>query len=198
MFYKAALAFCYSADFAGHGLQLCQSPGQHDDRKPGNGADVWCGYRQPVHQSVHYVHLRRCSRCQHFAAQYIGNNDNKMRSMPFASTSSWSPAFGAFIAVMYLFQDKLISAFLHISSGGRPSGYPAIRKGISENHALAGAALCPGHNLCNDPLRLGKDSMTPMKASFAALFTNLIFNHLLIFGKLGFPRLGEPVQQLQR
>lgn len=31
-----------------------------------------------------------------FAAQYIGNNDNKMRSMPFASTSSWSPAFRRF------------------------------------------------------------------------------------------------------
>ncbi len=156
MFLQSSVGFLLFADFAGHGFQLCQSPGQHDDRKPGNGADVWWAI---VNQFINLFTMciyGGVARCQHFAAQYIGNNDNKMRSMPFASTSSWSPAFGAFIAVMYLFQDKLISAFLHISSGGRPSGYPAIRKGISENHALAGAALCPGHNLCNDPLRLGK------------------------------------------
>lgn len=31
-----------------------------------------------------------------FAAQYIGTTTIKMRSMPFASTSSWSPAFRRF------------------------------------------------------------------------------------------------------
>lgn len=54
---------------------------------------------------------------------------------------------------------------------------------------MAGAALCPGHNLCNDPAA-GKRLDDTDESQLCALFTNLIFNYLLIFGKLGFPRLG--------
>lgn len=53
-----------------------------------------------------------------FAAQYIGNNDNKNAQHAIRFNFIMVTCFSAlFIAVMYLFQDKLISAFLHISSG---------------------------------------------------------------------------------
>jgi len=91
---------------------------------------------------------------------------------------------------MYLFQDKLISAFLHISSG-KGDLQATLQYGKEYLKIMLWQvlpfALATTYAMT---LRLGKDSMTPMKASFAALFTNLIFNYLLIFGKLGFPRLG--------
>ena len=39
-------------------------------------------------------------------------------------------------------------------------------------------------------LRVTGDNRLPMKASLAAIFVNLAFNYLLIYGKLGFPALG--------
>ncbi len=39
-------------------------------------------------------------------------------------------------------------------------------------------------------LREGGDTVLPMISSTAAVLTNLVFNYLLIFGKLGFPQMG--------
>lgn len=126
-----------------------------------------------------------------FAAQYIGNNDNKNAQHAIRFNFIMVTCFSAlFIAVMYLFQDKLISAFLHISSG-KGDLQATLQYGKEYLKIMLWQvlpfALATTYAMT---LRLGKDSMTPMKASFAALFTNLIFNYLLIFGKLGFPRLG--------
>ena len=39
-------------------------------------------------------------------------------------------------------------------------------------------------------LREGGEAVLPMKAGISAILTNLVFNWILIFGNLGFPRLG--------
>ena len=39
-------------------------------------------------------------------------------------------------------------------------------------------------------LRETGETLLPMRASIAAVLTNLVFNYLLIFGKLGFPEMG--------
>ena len=101
-----------------------------------------------------------------FAAQYIGNNDNKNAQHAIRFNFIMVTCFSAlFIAVMYLFQDKLISAFLHISSG-KGDLQATLQYGKEYLKIMLWQvlpfALATTYAMT---LRLGKDSMTPMKAS---------------------------------
>lgn len=126
-----------------------------------------------------------------FAAQYIGKGDHDGARHAVRFNFIMVTCFSvAFIAVMYFFQDDLIKAFLHRGSGEGDLEATLVYAKQYLNVMLWQVlpfALATTYAMT---LRLGKDSVMPMKASFAALFTNLIFNYLLIFGKFGFPELG--------
>lgn len=47
-------------------------------------------------------------------------------------------------------------------------------------------------------LRECGETMLPMKAGITAVFVNLIFNYILIYGKFGAPQLRLSARQLQR
>ena len=126
-----------------------------------------------------------------FAAQYIGKQDYEGAKQSVRFNFIMVTCFSAvFIAIMCIFQDELIRAFLHRGSGQgdleATLGYAREYLGIMLWQVLP-FTLATTYAMT---LRLGKDSIMPMKASFAALFTNLIFNYLLIYGKFGFPQLG--------
>lgn len=126
-----------------------------------------------------------------FAAQYIGDQDYKNARNAVRFNFIMITCFSAiFIAVIYFFQDSLISSFLH-SGSGKGDLAATLQYGKEYLSVMLWQvlpfALATTYAMT---LRLGKDSLTPMKASFAAIFTNLIFNYLLIFGKFGFPELG--------
>lgn len=91
---------------------------------------------------------------------------------------------------MYLFQDKLISAFLHISSG-KGDLQATLQYGKEYLKIMLWQvlpfALATTYAMT---LRLGKDSMTPMKASFAGPVYQPDLQLSADFRQTGFPQTG--------
>lgn len=94
------------------------------------------------------------------------------------------------IGVMALFQDRLIGAFLH-DTGNVGDLALTLAEGKRYLHIiLAGLPAFAVTTAYVGILRVTGDNRLPMRASIAAIFVNLVFNYLLIYGKLGFPALG--------
>ena len=95
----------------------------------------------------------------------------------------------AFVSILG-FGKPLISLFLH------GDGDPALAQEMLENGLsyvrviLIGLPAFALSQSYSGTLREMGETKLPMYASVAAVFTNAIFNYLLIFGKLGFPQLG--------
>ena len=94
------------------------------------------------------------------------------------------------VALLSLIPDTLIGAFLHETESG---GDLALT--LAEGKAYLRVMLFGLPAFCLTTayvsiLRVTGDNRLPMKASIAAIFVNLVFNYLLIYGKLGFPVLG--------
>ena len=95
-------------------------------------------------------------------------------------------ALGLLLAV----PDRLISAFLHDEANA-----PALALTLDEGRRYLRIMLLglPAFALTTayvSILRVTGDNDLPMRASVTAIFVNLVFNWLLIYGKLGFPALG--------
>ena len=93
-------------------------------------------------------------------------------------------------AVLLLFGDRLIQAFLHEGESG-------LNLEDTLHHAqnyldVMLLQILPFmlSMLYASTLRETGETVLPMKAGLIAVFVNLVLNWLLIFGKLGFPRLG--------
>ena len=125
-----------------------------------------------------------------FGAQFYGAGDidgvrNTFRIKVLESLFLLAAAFIAFIG----FNRELISLFL------QGDGDPAMAEAMLNNgrdylivmlFGLPAFAL----SMCYaGTLREMGETRLPMAASVAAVFTNAVFNYLLIFGKLGLPRL---------
>ena len=125
-----------------------------------------------------------------FGAQFYGAGDmegmrNTFRIKILESMFLLALAFGAFIG----FDKPLISLFL------QGDGDPAMAQDMLRNSqdylrvilfGLPAFALTQSYA---GTLREMGETRLPMAASVTAVFTNAIFNYLLIFGKLGLPRL---------
>ena len=100
-------------------------------------------------------------------------------------------AFTVFAAALLaLIPDALISAFLHEAGTG---GDLALTLAEGKDYLRIMLFGLPAFCLTTayvSILRVTGDNRLPMKASLAAIFVNLAFNYLLIYGKLGFPALG--------
>ena len=84
----------------------------------------------------------------------------------------------------------LISYYLH---EGSQSGDLAATLGYGHTYMmimLAGLLPQAAEFVYSSTLRETGETVVPMRASFAAVFVNLVLNYILIYGKLGFPVLG--------
>ena len=126
-----------------------------------------------------------------FTAQYHGIKDTEGERYTFRfkfliNVLSAVIAIFAFIA----FDDKLISLFLH---EGSETGNLELTLAYGKEYLkimLIGMIPYAVSQVYTSTMRETEHTITPMVSSVSAVFINLIFNYILIFGKFGAPALG--------
>ncbi len=94
------------------------------------------------------------------------------------------------VSALLVWKEPLIGLFLH---EGSETGDLAATLSYGNDYLmimLIGLLPVCITNSYASTLRETGETVTPMKASITAVFINLIFNYLLIYGKFGFPELG--------
>lgn len=94
------------------------------------------------------------------------------------------------IAILFFFPSPLIHAFLHESSTGLDLAYTYECAQEYLMIMLIGLIPFALKDSYSSTLRECSLTFVPMIASISAIFVNLFFNYILIFGKLGLPALG--------
>ncbi len=126
-----------------------------------------------------------------FTAQYYGAKDDAgirhtFRYKLWLGFVLLAAAFGVFL----FFGEDLISLYLRgTNDGGDPAAALAFGSGYLKIMLLSLPAFALVQVYSNT-LRECGETVVPMRAGLAAVFVNLVFNYLLIYGKLGFPALG--------
>ena len=126
-----------------------------------------------------------------FGAQFYGAGDQEgVRStFRFKLWTSVTVLAGA-VAIFLIYGDSLISLYL-TGEGNAAEAAEMLQYGRTYlNIMLWGLPAFALSQSYSGTLRETGESVLPMKASLAAVLTNLCLNYILIFGKLGFPALG--------
>ncbi len=126
-----------------------------------------------------------------FTAQYFGqgNEEGVRQTMRF---KFWMAAAvtGLTIAIFMTGGTFLISAYLK-GDGSSADAAAALMYGKKYlNLMLLGLPAFAVVQIYASTLRECGQTILPMKAGIAAVFVNLVFNYLLIYGKMGLPQLG--------
>lgn len=126
-----------------------------------------------------------------FTSQYFGQKDDEgiQHTFRYKIWMSLILTIGAFL-IFLTFGDQLIGLYLSGSSDG---GDLAATLAYGRNYLklmLIGIPAFMVMQIYASTLRECGETVVPMKAGIAAIFVNLIFNYLLIYGKFGFPALG--------
>jgi len=126
-----------------------------------------------------------------FSAQFYGKND--MKGVRDTFRIKLYIATGAVIlcgAVLISFGEELISLFLH--EGQESLDLAATLNYGKEYLAVMLLQTIPFAimQVYASSMRETGETMLPMKAGVTAVFVNLVFNYILIFGKFGAPALG--------
>lgn len=126
-----------------------------------------------------------------FTAQYHGKEDKNgvKASFQYKLLSSVVVSFVG-IAIFLLFGDFLISLYLKGEGSEEDLLLVADYAKHYLNIMLVGAFPFALSNAYAGTLKETTDRIVPMVATVSAVFVNLVFNYLLIFGKFGFPKLG--------
>ena len=126
-----------------------------------------------------------------FTAQYHGQGDVDGVRNTFRFKMLINFAAGIIgIAVFALFDDALISSFLH---SGSETGDLALTLAYGKEYLFVMLFGLLPHAVSQayaSTMRETEETMVPMIASVAAVATNFLLNIVLIFGYLGFPALG--------
>ena len=126
-----------------------------------------------------------------FTAQFFGHGDHEGVRNTFRFKFLISIAFSVIgIAVFVSAGSQLISLFLH--EGGESGDIMQTLK-YGEQYLgwiLLGLLPFALSQVYSGTLRETGETIVPMVAGVAAVFVNLIFNYLLIYGSFGFPKLG--------
>ena len=126
-----------------------------------------------------------------FTAQFYGKGDWK-GLQDTVRTKLWFAllAVGVCLSVFLLFGEKLISLFLH--QGEEDLDLEATLGYAKEYLAVMLIQTAPFAltQVYSSTLRETCATVLPMRAGIAAVLVNLVFNYILIFGKLGIPALG--------
>ena len=126
-----------------------------------------------------------------FGAQFFGRGDHKGVRSTFRFNFMLCMGFTALaMAVLCAMPGTLIGAFLHETDSAGD-----LARTMADGRAylrlmLLGLPAFALNNAYVSILRVTGDNRLPMRASVTAIFVNLVFNWLLIYGKLGFPAMG--------
>ena len=126
-----------------------------------------------------------------FTAQYYGAKDDEGIRHTFRY-KLWLGfvLVAAALAVFIFFGEDLISLYLRgKADGGDPAAALAFGSDYLKIMLLSLPAFALVQVYSNTLRECGK-TVVPMRAGLAAVCVNLVFNYLLIYGKLGFPVLG--------
>ncbi len=126
-----------------------------------------------------------------FGAQYYGCKDHKGVRHTFRFKLYICAAIVLIgILILLFFGENLILMYLH-GEGNEEALYAALGYGKEYLLVMLFGLLPFGvEQIYTGTLRECGETMVPMKAGIIAVFVNLILNYLLIFGSLGFPKLG--------
>ena len=126
-----------------------------------------------------------------FTAQFYGKKDEEgVRStLQYKIVMSLILA-GAGTVIFTLLGERLISAYLQ--GEGTPEDIAAVMAYAKSylKITIIGTVPFALSQAYASTMRETSDRVVPMISTVSAVLVNLIFNYLLIFGKLGFPRLG--------
>lgn len=126
-----------------------------------------------------------------FTAQYFGKNDDEGVRNTFRFKFMLACALTAIAVLVFsIFGSALISFFLNESNDG---GDLAAALSFAQVYLKIMLLGLPGFavvQVYSSTMRECGETVVPMKAGVAAVFVNLFFNYLLIYGKFGFPALG--------
>ena len=126
-----------------------------------------------------------------FTAQFYGKGDEEgTRSTVRAKLWFALIAVGLGAGVFLGFGEKLISLFLH--EGEEKLDLAATLRYGKDYLAVMLVQIAPFAmtQVYSSTLRETGETVVPMRAGIAAVLVNLVFNYILIFGKLGAPALG--------
>lgn len=126
-----------------------------------------------------------------FCAQFFGSGNHDGVRQTFRFKLMVCAAVSViFITVFMLFDTQLISLYLH--DGGQSGDIGVTLEEGRKYLAIMLIGLVPFavNNAYVSTLRETGETMLPMKAGIAAVLVNFTFNWLLIFGNMGFPRMG--------
>jgi len=126
-----------------------------------------------------------------FGAQFFGAGDHEGLRYT-VRFKLWTVVVTLAIAtVIFLtFGDQLISLYL-TGEGDAAERVAMLKHARSYLHIMLWGLLPFSlSQVYGGTLRETGETVIPMKASIAAVFTNLCFNYVLIYGKFGFPALG--------
>ena len=126
-----------------------------------------------------------------FTAQYYGAKDEEGIRHTFRY-KLWLGFVLLAVAlfVFLVFGEDLISLYLRGTNDG---GDPVAALGFGVDYLKIMLFSLPAFALVqvySNTLRECGETVVPMRAGLAAVFVNLVFNYLLIYGKFGFPALG--------
>lgn len=126
-----------------------------------------------------------------FGAQFYGCGDHKGVRNTFRFKAYICVALVAVgIGIFVLFGEDLIRMYLH-GEGNEEALAAALNYGMQYlSVMLIGLLPFAVESMYSSTLRECGETMIPMTAGVSAVFINLILNYLLIFGKLGFPKMG--------
>ena len=135
--------------------------------------------------------LGGCAGAGIFIAQYHGSGDHKNIRYIFRYKILMGLLLGTLGTVLFYFAaNPLIS--LYLKGDGDPAEVPQILSYGREYLMVMLWGLLPFaiSTAYSSTLRECGQTMIPMLAGVAAVFVNLLFNYVLIFGHLGFPAMG--------
>ena len=126
-----------------------------------------------------------------FGAQFYGRGDREGVRHTLRFNLILCLVFTALAVVFFfVFPDRLIGAFLHEGGTGGDLALTLAEGKTYLRVMIFGLPAFAFTNAYVSILRVTGDNKLPMRASLTAIGVNLVFNYLLIYGKLGFPRLG--------
>lgn len=126
-----------------------------------------------------------------FTAQFYGKSDNEGIRDSFRFKLILGIVLTVLaITILIAFGEQLIGIYLHSSEDGGDLAF-ALQSGLEYMHVIF-LGLFPFMlvQVYSSTLRECGETVLPMKAGVVAVFVNLVFNYLLIYGKFGFPYLG--------
>jgi len=126
-----------------------------------------------------------------FSAQFYGKNDMKgVRDTFRIKLCVAAAAVLACVSILICFGEELISLFLHEGQEGLDLN-ATLNYGLGYLKVMLIQTLpFAVMNVYSSSMRETGETMLPMKAGVTAVFVNLVFNYILIFGKFGAPAMG--------